>query len=34
MSLLNLSSEWQNIVKGLILLFAVAVDINTKKRKR
>jgi D-xylose transport system permease protein len=34
MSLLNLSSEWQNIVKGLILLFAVAVDINTKKRKK
>lgn len=33
MSLLNLSSEWQNIVKGLILLFAVAVDILTKKKK-
>lgn len=34
MSLLNLSSEWQNIVKGLILLFAVAVDILTKKRNK
>ncbi|MGF7012426.1 D-xylose transport system permease protein [Lachnospiraceae bacterium PF1-22] len=33
MSLLNLSAEWQNIVKGLILLFAVAIDIITKKKK-
>lgn len=34
MSLLNLSSDWQYIVKGLILLFAVAADILIKKKNR
>lgn len=31
MSLLNLSTEWQNLVKGLILLSAVAFDLFTKR---
>lgn len=33
MSLMNAQSHWQYIVKGMILLFAVWIDIETKKKK-
>lgn len=33
MNLLNISSYWQLIVKGIIILLAVIMDIQTKKRK-
>lgn len=33
MSLMNSASHWQYIVKGMILLLAVWIDIETKKKK-
>jgi D-xylose transport system permease protein len=33
MSLLNTMPFWQYIVKGLILVLAVWIDIETKKKK-
>lgn len=34
MSLLSLGSEWQQIVKGLVLLFAVAFDVVSKRKTK
>jgi D-xylose transport system permease protein len=32
MSLMNLDVTWQYVVKGLVLLFAVAIDVYSRKR--
>ncbi|HHT64899.1 MAG TPA: hypothetical protein GX017_02300 [Clostridiales bacterium] len=32
MSILGISVDWQQAIKGIVLLFAVAFDIITKKR--
>ena len=32
MSLMNLDVTWQYVVKGLVLLFAVAIDVSSRKR--
>jgi D-xylose transport system permease protein len=34
MSIMNLESFWQYIVKGSILILAVYVDIYTRQRKK
>lgn len=33
MSLMNLGSTYQYIVRGLVLLFAVAIDVASKGKK-
>ena len=32
LNLLNVSSYWQQIAKGLIILVAVIIDVYTKRR--
>ena len=32
MSVMNMDVFWQNIVKGIILILAVYVDVNTKRK--
>ena len=33
MSLLNLGATWQYIVKGLVLMLAIALDVMSKRGK-
>ncbi|WP_291676988.1 hypothetical protein [Clostridium sp.] len=33
MSLLGVDSNWQYVIKGLVLLFAVVFDLYSKKKK-
>lgn len=34
MSLLNISSYYQQLVRGIVIVFVIAMDCNARKKKR